>query len=622
MATIASEKYSVQQQEIKAMPNTEENNDNIFTSESTPLLRNAGQKAFRFMRIRHYRHQRCCVTSKAVILILVWNLTLLADLESFLDPGFYNSSLLFDGSVTGFKNGITYSIFAFLFLFYHLAGCLADICWGKYKAVVNSLCVIWGSLVAIVILTVVATVGFIPLMINPPDTDYPSSAVQFITLIVVCVMFGLPTFIAVLLLLCGIVSFSANIIQFSIDQLHDAPTDDSVLYIHWHVWSCYAGLLPIKLGFTIGEFFFIYSVCFISLPLLFLGVSLCIQRYKRHWFLIDSGSRNPYKLVYKVLKFAKDHTYPIRCSAFTYCEDELPSRLDLGKKKYGGPFTTEQVEDVKAFLGILRILLTLGPIMMVDFSMGGVLSEFASHIDIKVFKSTYNDEPIFKLDTFTPLSIALLIPLYLITLRPFICDYIPGMLKRIGLGMIFILFSTLCTSAMDAYGHIHANVTTCFLNDDSLYYYDPYTGQCTYPTLNINHYYLTTQYFLNAIGYVLLYIAVYEFICAQSPHAMKGLVIGTFFAIKGVSQLLGVVIIYAPLAFGWNIVRSFPSCGFVYYLINAIITLIGIVAYTCVARQYQYRERDEPDNIYRYAEEYYANVQDESNYDYDDYDNP
>ena len=46
------------------------------------------------------------------------------------------------------------------------------------------------------------------------------------------------------------------------------------------------------------------------------------------------------------------------------------------------------------------------------------------------------------------------------------------------------------------------------------------------------------------------------------------------------------------------------------------------MAYTCVARQYQYQERDEPDNIYnRYAEEYYANVQDEPNYDYDDYDN-
>ena len=95
---------------------------------------------------------------------------------------------------------------------------------------------------------------------------------------------------------------------------------------------------------------------------------------------------------------------------------------------------------------------------------------------------------------------------------------------------------------------------------------------------------------------------------------MKGLVIGTFFAIKGVFQLLGVVTTYLPFAsHEWSKVHTSPICGFVYYLINAIIALIGIVAYTCIARQYQYRERDEPDNIFCYAEDYYANAQDDSN---------
>ena len=52
-----------------------------------------------------------------------------------------------------------------------------------------------------------------------------------------------------------------------------------------------------------------------------------------------------------------------------------------------------------------------------------------------------------------------------------------------------------------------------------------------------------------------------------------------------------------------------------------MVALIGIIAFVLVARKYQYRQRDEPDNIYRYAEEYYANAQNEPNYDYDDYDN-
>ena len=105
------------------------------------------------------------------------------------------------------------------------------------------------------------------------------------------------------------------------------------------------------------------------------------------------------------------------------------------------------------------------------------------------------------------------------------------------------------------------------------------------------------------------------------PSCNEGLVIGTFFAIKGIFQLLGVLITYIPfVTHGWTIARTLPSCGFVYYLINAIIALIGIVAYTCVARQYQYRERDEP-NIYRYAEEHYGNAQDESDCGYNDHDN-
>ena len=53
----------------------------------------------------------------------------------------------------------------------------------------------------------------------------------------------------------------------------------------------------------------------------------------------------------RVTKFSRQHKTLLCRSAFTYCEDELPK--GCGKEKYGGPFTTEQVEDVKAFYGIL-----------------------------------------------------------------------------------------------------------------------------------------------------------------------------------------------------------------------------------------------------------------------------
>ena len=42
----------------------------------------------------------------------------------------------------------------------------------------------------------------------------------------------------------------------------------------------------------------------------------------------------------------------------------------------------------------------------------------------------------------------ILIPLYLCLLRPLIRDYIPGMFKRMGLGMVLLLISGLCTLVM------------------------------------------------------------------------------------------------------------------------------------------------------------------------------
>ena len=37
------------------------------------------------------------------------------------------------------------------------------------------------------------------------------------------------------------------------------------------------------------------------IALTFLVIALRIEKYKRHWFLIEPGSTNPYKLVYRVV---------------------------------------------------------------------------------------------------------------------------------------------------------------------------------------------------------------------------------------------------------------------------------------------------------------------------------
>ena len=62
------------------------------------------------------------------------------------------------------------------------------------------------------------------------------------------------------------------------------------------------------------------------------------------------------KLIVRVLCYARKHKYPEIRSALTYWEEEAPSRIDLGKDKYGGPFTEEEVE---AFFRIIPIFIAI-----------------------------------------------------------------------------------------------------------------------------------------------------------------------------------------------------------------------------------------------------------------------
>ena len=88
-----------------------------------------------------------------------------------------------------------------------------------------------------------------------------------------------------------------------------------------------------------------------------------VQKYS-DYFWTENIMGNPYKLVYGVIQFAIKHKHPIKRSAFTYCNDECPSRIDCEKQSYGGPFTTEQVEDVK----YCKSMISLGPALLLDLT--------------------------------------------------------------------------------------------------------------------------------------------------------------------------------------------------------------------------------------------------------------
>ena len=100
-----------------------------------------------------------------------------------------------------------------------------------------------------------------------------------------------------------------------------------------------------------------------------------------------------------------------------------------------------------------------------------------------------------------------------------------------------------------------------------------------------------------------------EFIYAQSPHSMKGLLIGLLFCGYGLSAALAAALFTtAPnskdLCFGTSNVNV-GNCVFWYYVFYMAVAMIGLAMYVAVAVLYRKRMRDRVDNHHNLVAEYY-----------------
>ena len=114
---------------------------------------------------------------------------------------------------------------------------------------------------------------------------------------------------------------------------------------------------------------------------------------------------------------------------------------------------------------------------------------------------------------------------------------------------------------------------------------------------------LIIQHSLVAFSYMFFQIALFEFICSQSPRSMVGMLFGLGFAIRGVYNVIGSVIII-PLHYLSKLLTY--HCGLVYYLFNILVGLMALIIFVYIARKYQERTRDEFCDYHRYAEDYFS----------------
>ena len=542
-----------------------------------------------------------CLPSKAAILILCWT--------AMVGMGYYAlvdfAAMLIAARVPQFSgiliyDVLSYATLAFVMIFYPLSGFIADVCCGRLKAVKV-------SLVMLFIFLLLAIIAVIVSVTMKHHNLYSFTHNQGILVIILASL-------SLLAFIIGLVGYQANVIQLGLDQLFEAPSCYLGLFIHYSTWIFRIGSLPLvvaipqlicinlrkptQLALYIG--LAVVSLIVITLVL--------ISWWKRRWFHSEPGRQNPYKDVYNVLKFARNHDHPLRRSAFTYNDNDIPSRLDFAKERYGGPFSTERVENVKTFLRILLTLSALGPVFALEvpaspfiFPLFGIhlLHYFKFHPveDVVLCNSGLLWElHIGASSLMTIVSIVFLFPGYIWIVFSLLRNKVPKLFTRLGIGIVLCLFGVISLLIVDTVGHAVnrtgvANYTQCM--------FQVVTFSSFSHNLNMHWAVLIPPNLFLGIGPLLVIATTLEFISAQSPQSMKGLLVGVFFAIRGLFQFLNsIVIIPLSLKQPWasrEMIEHPPitNCGFVYLALTSVTGLIGLILFSLAAKRYKYRTRDE-----------------------------
>ena len=500
----------------------------------------------------------------------------------------------------------TIAFLGLLFLSYPLLGYIADVCLTRYRTIKCSL------IFLIVGCTIVLLTLFVTIIASLIEKTFIDKKINIYTKLI-------PEGLLIAFITTGVGLFEANAIQFGLDQLLEAPTQKLIAFIHWYYWNQIAvqlvvmylkiGLLVIEKGTKslpqYEEHVIIDSgillPLFAILGLAAISCLVLLHKSKRHLYILRAGL-NPFKNIYKVLKYSWNHKVPQHRSAFTYWEEDIPRRIDLGKNKYGGPFTNEEVEDTKTFLRILPLLLCL---------FGYHLAGDGYSAPDQLQRTSCPSVPVLLLIVLNPLHISTLvvvvgIPLYRLIINK--CSrYIKKvrMLTKMWIGLYLslvqvVLYIIVVINHDSKYWSEHSS-NECILKNISYFRYNSeiacikirfgqHYNSCESMDNPVDNTYLwfIIPQLLNGLSSLLVSMTVFEFICAQAPRTTQGLLIGLWYATFSIRYLLvGLVDAFLFEKTSWLIFEG----------VKVFLILVSLVLFSCVSRRYRYRERDEIVNV-------------------------
>ena len=474
--------------------------------------------------------QRFLYISPSATLVLIWNYLMYS--QYFFYCSFIGESFIDSVPSTLYHYGFAIMI-CIGYMSFPLFGLLADVWIGRYKAILIGIVLCFIS-------WIIAGIGFMA---------YEYYSYKTILNIAYSIVY--------ILEYPGYACFTANIIQYNIDQLVGASADELNSVIYWHTGIEKITLILLyflqctfhSIFFTLG--IFIASGASVSLVLV-------SHSFFKHKLENISLIKNPIKLIVRVLCYARKHKYPENRSALTYWEEEAPSRLDLGKDKYGGPFTEEEVEDVKTVFRMLPLFIAVIAYACIDHS------RWPSNENSTLFCYLVTEIECHICSIF-------LLLLYLYFIRVCFYKYIPSMLTRMSVGLLF------CVATVVSQLVINIIMKNQFVNK---ILFIPQT--------------------LNSLAFILVYPVSLEFTVAQSPVHMRGVMVGMLYTSWGTGKLINIL-----LKFPFNCESQYICTSFYYYITKSVLVLIILIVFVILAKHYKYRVRENEVNIVQIVDDHY-----------------
>ena len=481
----------------------------------------------------------CHLSSRSAILVIVWDALMYSYMffmryfEGTIYSNVQQSETPKSASNIVFNNG-----YCMLFFIHFLLGLIADVWTGRYKIIVTGIFLCFFA-------WIISGVNFI-------ITVYWQNKLLFYIIYV----FGY------LCAVVGYTGFRANIVQFNIDQLVGASADQLSAIIYWHSISIPVVFILFELGRCSFHYFLMISFITSGVTV---SVVLITHSFFKHLLETTPLIINPIKLIAKVLNYARKYKYPRNRSALTYWEEDYPSRLDLGKEKYGGPFTEEEVENVKTVLRMIPLMICIVGLSCTDEVYWSIMKG-ANHNSS--YKSCFVSN-----NTMTYVTAAFLLFLHQFFIYPCFNKYIPSMLKRIGVGLVFGLATTLSYAVIFKYQR------------NTLSYF--------------NNLLLIPQIFYG-VAFALIVPTSLEFTIAQSPVQMRGMMVGMWLACFVVGYLINNNTKYP---FGCDDNSICPS--FYYNITRSVVIFIILLVFVVLAKRYKLRVRENEVNILQIVDEHY-----------------